>query len=1035
MSGGATEGPVSTRLPRRRPRWPLTLLKGVVVSASVLVALGVGAAMVITHTTAGREYALKRTLEWLRPSLNGTLRIGSVGPSGFLAGATLHDIELGDERGRPVLVADSARARYSIAELFGGPAAIADLHIWSPVVHLEPEPGEPVTLSGLLAGMEPVEETTPPPADETDSPLFRIRGARIHRGTVIMRDANGAEERVEGIEADFARVDIGPSREVGLAAEMDEVALSYPMGPANRLKLSGLRGEVEVGADDILVRAESFRLPGSEGSGRMLVDMSGEMWTTVFDLELSRLSLTDLAWLDERLDHGVARGGLRVAIEGDDVHVDASETEVDADYGSFALSGGVSLTDGVRFRGLRVGPRLLATAEIERWLPDTPPFAGAVSGDIRFDGEPGRLQVSGDLTLFDGTTLKTRARARGGGKVLGVRSFEGMEIEVGEFDYALLDFFAPGVAWGGRGDLVLRADGDLATGMDVRIAANHSLGDGPGNAVTVAGTVYGDTAISVIEIDADLNPVSLSTIRERWAGFPLTGPVSGSVSLNGSLDQLGFAAELETPAGPLSAEGRINGRDPAAGYQITTSVRDFDLSELFDGLPDSTVVSGRAHLSGSGLDVESLRGALAFSAGASSVGRLRVDTAALIAWVEDDGLVRLGALYAQAGGVVVEGRGGSLGLDSAATGSGVSLSISSQSIRPLRPVFMRGNLVAWDELSPIEQERLEFAGADSDTFPTLEEVRFDGSVDGKIRLEGGLGDLRAEAAVTLGDLEYGLGAAGAVTIDVTATGLGPLRADTVASSPPALVLQGEINGDSVVVEGREFDSGHIDGRFQPGVGGRVLALFKRSESEFYEAQAEVRLENDGGRLNLGDLYRDQRDFERAEASYRQAIALQPAFIPAYLNLADLYREMDREDEGEKLLREALKTVPRSPAAPHALGRLLFRTGPRRPALGHLARAAELEPDNSRHAYVYGVALNSLGESDQAIRVLEQALRSRPHDRDLLFALATIHRDRREFGRALVHGRRLLALYPGNTGYQRLETQLRTLARMSRRGVR
>jgi len=203
----------------------------------------------------------------------------------------------------------------------------------------------------------------------------------------------------------------------------------------------------------------------------------------------------------------------------------------------------------------------------------------------------------------------------------------------------------------------------------------------------------------------------------------------------------------------------------------------------------------------------------------------------------------------------------------------------------------------------------------------------------------------------------------------------------------------------------------------------------------YEAVQQLHADHPGGRLNLGDLYRDQRDFERAEASYRQAIALQPAFIPAYLNLADLYREMDREDEGEKLLLEALKTVPRSAAAQHALGLLLVRTGQRRPALGHLARAAELEPDNSRHAYVYGVALNSLGESDQAIRVLEQALRSRPHDRDLLFALATIHRDRREFGRALVHGRRLLALYPGNTGYQRLETQLRTLARMSRRGVR
>jgi len=225
----------------------------------------------------------------------------------------------------------------------------------------------------------------------------------------------------------------------------------------------------------------------------------------------------------------------------------------------------------------------------------------------------------------------------------------------------------------------------------------------------------------------------------------------------------------------------------------------------------------------------------------------------------------------------------------------------------------------------------------------------------------------------------------------------------------------------------------LAGRFLAGSAPAGLSRRQRrlraSAVREYEEVQQLHADHPGGRLNLGDLYRDRRDLERAEASYRQAIALEPAFIPAYLNLADLYREMDREEEGKKLLLEALKTVPRSASAQHALGLLLVRTGQRRAALGHLAQAAELEPDNSRHAYVYGVALNSLGESAQAIGVLEQALGGRPHDRDLLFALATIHRDRRQFGKGLDYSRRLLALYPENAGYQRLERQLRTLARI------
>ena len=259
--------------------------------------------------------------------------------------------------------------------------------------------------------------------------------------------------------------------------------------------------------------------------------------------------------------------------------------------------------------------------------------------------------------------------------------------------------------------------------------------------------------------------------------------------------------------------------------------------------------------------------------------------------------------------------------------------------------------------------------------------------------------------------------------------------EALGSLPPPqreLLLQAALEDPVRLV--RTLAGRALAGPAPAGLSRRQRQLRASAVGEYEEIQ-QLHADHPGGRLNLGDLYRDQRDLERAEASYRQAIALEPAFIPAYLNLADLYRETDREEEGKKLLLEALKIVPRSASTQHALGLLLVRTGQRRAALGHLAQAAELEPDNSRHAYVYGVALNSLGESSQAIRVLEQALSSRSHDRDLLFALATIQRDRREFGEALVHSRRLLALYPENAGYQRLERQLRTLDRMSRGVVR
>ena len=857
-------GEAAARTPGGQPRkarrgWPIRLLLWVIVTVSVLVAAGVAGAVVLSRTASGRELALEWALSRVRPLVNGSIRVGSVGPGGLLAGATLHDVQLSDSLGRPVLVVDSIRARYSVAELFGGPPALADLRIWSPVFTLDPAPGERVDLAGLLVPGAGGPDTLATPSDAARSPALRIRGARIHGGTVIMRD-DGGERRVEGIEAEFPRVDIRPDRDLYVAASMEAAALSYPLG-RGRLALAGIQGTVEVGPSGITVDAERFRLPGSEGSGRVLAERRVDGWRRTFDLDLSRLSMTDLSWLDERLDHGVARGEVRIAIGADELLIDVTGGRVEADPGGFAVSGGMSLGETTRFRNLRVAPDGLATDDVERWLPGSLPVSGTLSGDVSFDGVPGRLAIAGDLALVDGVTDDTVAHLSGGGTVVGRRALEATVVDAISLDYGLLSAIAPGFPWRGRGDLSFQADGDLTRGMEVSVVAQHSLAGGSPSSIALAGTLYGDTVVSVVDVDATLSPLSLSMLGQLYPNLPLSGEVEGSLSVAGSLDRLGVVAELETAAGLLAAEGLVNVRDPAAGYRMTVSARNFRVAELVGGLPDSTVVSGTLSVNGSGLDRRSIRGALDFEAGPSSFGALRLDSAEANVWVDDEGLLHVESLYANAGGVVVQGRGGSLGAAPGVTGEGVALSLSSPSIRPLRPIFMGENLVAWDELAPIEQGvMIEFDGVDPDTLPLAREIRFDGKVDGEIRLGGGLGDLTAAAAVAIEGLEYGLGSARSLDVDVTASGLRILPPDSAqAAAAPPLVLDGMIAADSISFDDREFRSARVQGRFGPSVGGRLHALVVRSmganlaESESYEAQAVIRLDEEGGRIDLDRL--------------------------------------------------------------------------------------------------------------------------------------------------------------------------------------
>jgi Flp pilus assembly protein TadD len=171
-----------------------------------------------------------------------------------------------------------------------------------------------------------------------------------------------------------------------------------------------------------------------------------------------------------------------------------------------------------------------------------------------------------------------------------------------------------------------------------------------------------------------------------------------------------------------------------------------------------------------------------------------------------------------------------------------------------------------------------------------------------------------------------------------------------------------------------------------------------------------------------------RQMPEAEAEYRTALRLDPAFVPALVNLADLDRARGRDQQGAELLRKAISIEPNNADARHSLGLLLVRQHDYAGALDLLRRASELAPENARYAYVYAVALNSTGAPAEALALLEQAHRKHPADRDVLAALVSIAREKGEFAAALRHARELFALDPGNAQLRALIADLEKKAK-------
>ena len=200
------------------------------------------------------------------------------------------------------------------------------------------------------------------------------------------------------------------------------------------------------------------------------------------------------------------------------------------------------------------------------------------------------------------------------------------------------------------------------------------------------------------------------------------------------------------------------------------------------------------------------------------------------------------------------------------------------------------------------------------------------------------------------------------------------------------------------------------------------AAFTRAADEFIASRRD-RADRPEDRTTLGIFYGQMGRTPEAVAEYRAAIRLAPRFPAAYINLSDLQREQGKEPDAERTLRDGLSMVPNDPILHHALGLSLARTARAAEAVAELKRASELSTE-ARFSYAYAVALHSSGKVDDALTILERARGRHPRNREVLFALATFHRDAGRTAKAMEYAEQLRRFYPDDAEAQALIASLR-----------
>ncbi len=191
----------------------------------------------------------------------------------------------------------------------------------------------------------------------------------------------------------------------------------------------------------------------------------------------------------------------------------------------------------------------------------------------------------------------------------------------------------------------------------------------------------------------------------------------------------------------------------------------------------------------------------------------------------------------------------------------------------------------------------------------------------------------------------------------------------------------------------------------------------------YNASLMINADHPSTFLNFGNLYLNTGNYEKAEASFKEAIELEPGLVGPYINLADLYRRLDRDGEGEDVLKSALEHYPDLAPVNYALGLLKVRQGKQDEALIYLKNAALQDPKDPQFSYVYAIGLNSLGKPMEALSFLKKTLELHPYDRNILYSLATISMENGFYTEALTYAQKLVGNYPLDDSYRELLTLL------------
>jgi len=172
----------------------------------------------------------------------------------------------------------------------------------------------------------------------------------------------------------------------------------------------------------------------------------------------------------------------------------------------------------------------------------------------------------------------------------------------------------------------------------------------------------------------------------------------------------------------------------------------------------------------------------------------------------------------------------------------------------------------------------------------------------------------------------------------------------------------------------------------PRISGLAWLMVERGAGEvgfdLYQYATGLFPENPIVRTNMGILYWQRGEYEKAKPHFETAVRIDPGLGPAVYNLGTVRFHLREGDLGESEFRRFLKSQPDNPSASSYLGRVLLWQKRYDEALTHFLVAHRSLPNNADLNVWIAQALTRLGRSAEAVSHLERAVAADPSREDV-----------------------------------------------------